>query len=56
VVRSLAHGHVDAVRTAMRRLGFDKLIDTRASRERHLVTAMVVERIVAPSMRSMASP
>src|SRR5512145_3388143 len=48
VVRSLAHGHVDAVRTAMRRLGFDKLVDTRASRERDLVMAMVAERIIAP--------
>lgn len=48
VVRSLAHGHVDAVRTAMRRLGFDKLIDARASRERDLVMAMVAERIIAP--------
>jgi transposase len=48
VVRSLAHGHVEAVMTAMRRLGFDKLIDARSSRERDLVVAMVAERIVAP--------
>ena len=34
VVRSRAHGHVEAVRTAMKRLGFDKLIDARASCER----------------------
>ncbi len=48
VVRSRAHGHVDAVLTAMRRLGFDKLIDPKASRERALVVAMVAERILAP--------
>lgn len=48
VVRSLAHGHVEAVRVAMRRLGFDKLIELRASRERDLVMAMVAERILAP--------
>lgn len=48
VVRSLAHGHVEAVRVAMRRLGFEKLIEPRASRERDLVMAMVVERIIAP--------
>ena len=48
VVRSLAHGHVDAVRGAMRRLGFDKLIDPRQSRERDLVMAMVAGRIIAP--------
>ena len=40
----------------MRRLGFDKLIDARQSRERDLVMAMVVGRIIAPSMRSMAPP
>ena len=32
----------------MQRLGFDKLIDARASRERDLVVAMVAERILAP--------
>ena len=48
VVRSRAHGHVDAVLRAMRRLGFDKLLDTRGSRERDLVVAMVAERILAP--------
>ena len=32
----------------MRRLGFDKLIDARHSRERDLVVAMVAERILAP--------
>jgi transposase len=48
VVRSRAHGHVEAVRTAMKRLLFDKLIDARSSRERDLVVAMVAERILAP--------
>src|SRR5262249_15864802 len=48
VVRSRAHGHVEAVRTAMKRLGFDKLIDARASRDRALVVAMVAERLLAP--------
>src|SRR5262249_22710024 len=48
VVRSRAHGHVEAVLTAMRRLGFDKLIDPKTSRERDLVAAMVAERILAP--------
>jgi hypothetical protein len=37
VVRSRAHGHVAAVLTAMRRLGFDRLIDGKPSRERALV-------------------
>ncbi|MBO0765951.1 MAG: IS1634 family transposase [Hyphomicrobiaceae bacterium] len=48
VVRSRAHGHVEAVLTAMRRLGFEKLIDPKASGERDLVVAMVAERIIAP--------
>lgn len=48
VVRSRAHGHVEAVMTAMKRLGFEKLIEARSSRERDLVVAMVAERIVAP--------
>ena len=48
VTRSQSHGHVAAVRTAMRRLGFDKLIDTETSRQRDLVVAMVTGRIIAP--------
>jgi hypothetical protein len=48
VVRSRAHGHVEAVLGAMRRLGFEKLIDAKPSRERALVVAMAAERILAP--------
>jgi Transposase DDE domain len=48
VVRSQHHGHVEAVLTAMRRLGFHKLIDAKSSRERGLVLAMVAGRIIAP--------
>ena len=47
-VASRHHGHVEAVRTAMTRLGFDKLIDAKGSRERDLVVAMVAGRIIAP--------
>jgi hypothetical protein len=47
-IRSLPHGHGEAVRVAMRRLGFEKLIDSKSSRERDLVAAMVAGRIVAP--------
>ena len=47
-VRSAHHGHVEAVTAAMRRLGFDKLIDAKSSRERDLAVAMVAGRIIAP--------
>jgi len=48
VVRSRAHGHVQAVRVAMQQLGFEALLGSRPSRERDLVAAMVAARIVAP--------
>jgi hypothetical protein len=54
VVRSAAHGHVEAVLTAMRRLGLDKLVDARPSRERDLVVAMVAGRIIAPEASKLA--
>jgi hypothetical protein len=53
-IRSLPHGHVEAVRTAMRRLGFEKLIDGKASRERDLAAAMVAGRIIAPQASKLA--
>jgi hypothetical protein len=54
VMRSRAHGHVEAVLTAMRRLGFDKLVDAKPSRERDLVVAMVAGRIIAPEASKLA--
>ena len=53
-IGSLPHGHVEAVRITMRRLGFDKLIDGKASRERDLVAAMVAGRIIAPEASKLA--
>ncbi len=50
-VRDQHHGATDAVRIAMGRLGFDALLDARRSRERDLVLAMVVARIVAPQSK-----
>lgn len=47
-IRSAHHGHVEAVTTTMRRLGFDKLIAAEPCRERDLVVAMVAGRIIAP--------
>jgi hypothetical protein len=51
VVASRHHGHVQAVRTAMQRLGFDTLLAARPSRERALVVAMVVARILEPDTK-----
>jgi transposase len=50
-VSSAKHGHVKAVRLAMEKLGFDKLIASRPSRERDLVVAMVASRIFSPSSK-----
>ena len=47
-VRSRPHGHVEAVRVAMRQLGFESLIASRASAERDRVCAMVAARVLSP--------
>jgi len=47
-IASRAHGHVQAVRVAMQRLGLEALLAARPSRERDLVSAMVAARILAP--------
>ena len=51
VVASAHHGHVQAVRATMQRLGFDTLIAARPSRERALVVAMVAARILEPDSK-----
>ena len=48
VVGSRLHGHVQAVRTTMQRLSFDKLIDSRRSAQRDRVLAMIAARILEP--------
>ena len=48
IERSWPHGHVEAVLETIRRIGLDKLIGTKRTRERDLVLAMIVERLIAP--------
>ena len=48
IVRSRSHGAVHAVQAAMKALGFESLIASRASSERDVVCAMVAARILAP--------
>lgn len=51
VVRSRAHGHVQAVSVAMQRLGLASVLASQPSRERDLVLAMVASRIVQPDTK-----
>lgn len=51
IIRSCPHGHVQAVRSAMSRLGFERLISARPCRERALVVAMVAARILEPGSK-----
>ncbi len=48
---SRLHGHVEAVMTAMKRLGMPGLIASRPSRQRNLVLAMIAARILAPQSK-----
>ncbi len=49
--RSLPHGHVTAVLGLLRSLDLPRLIDRRASRERDLVVAMIMARLIAPGSK-----
>jgi len=48
IIRSLPHGHVAATLGALRKLGLDKLIAPRRSRQRDRVVAMIVARVIDP--------
>ncbi len=52
---SPAHGHAEAVVTAMKRLNFSSLIAARSSRQRSLVVAMVAARILEPQSKLATS-
>jgi len=51
IVASKSHGHVQAVRIAMKRLGIARLIGSRPSRNRSLIEAMIVARILMPNSK-----
>jgi transposase len=55
VLRSRAHGHVQAVAVAMQRLGLASVVASQPSRERDLVLAMVASRIVQPDTKLATS-
>jgi hypothetical protein len=48
IERSLPHGHVAATLGTLRHLGLERLIATQPSRQRSLVVAMIVARLLAP--------
>ena len=48
VLRSRSHGHVQAVRTAMERLGVATLLSSKPCPERDRVLAMIAARVLAP--------
>lgn len=51
VIRSLPHGHVAAVLGSVRKLELHTLIASKRCRERQLVEAMVVARVIDPSSK-----
>jgi transposase len=46
--KTLPHGHVHAILTAIRKLGIDTMLSAKRSPERDLVLAMIVERLLFP--------
>jgi transposase len=48
---TLPHGHVEALLAMIRKLGLDSLIASKRCRERDLVVAMVVERLLSPASK-----
>lgn len=51
IERSLPHGHVELLLSAIRRTGLDTLISARRCRERDLVLALVIERLLDPASK-----
>ena len=48
IARSRAHGHVEIALGVIRKLGLDRMIASRRSRERDLVVAMIAQRLLFP--------
>ena len=48
ILRSLPHGHVAAALGTLRKIGLDTIVGSKPSRERDLVMALIVSRIIQP--------
>jgi transposase len=48
ILRSLPHGHVSAVLGTLKKLGIPEIINSKASRNRALIIAMIVARMIDP--------
>jgi hypothetical protein len=51
ITRSLPHGHVAAALGTAQRLGVPELIDATSSRNRDLVTAMLIAQVIGPGSK-----
>ena len=51
IIRSLPHGHVAAVLGSLRQLGLESLLAAQKSRQRDLVVAMIVARLIDPQSK-----
>jgi transposase len=49
--QTLPHGQVEALLAVIRKLGLDSMIASQRSRERDLVVAMIVQRLIAPASK-----
>ena len=53
--KTLPHGHVEAILGTIRKLGVDTIIYSKPCRERDLVVAMIVERLIHASSKLAAT-
>ncbi len=53
--RTTPHGHVNALLTTLHRIGLDDLIASKPCRERSIITALIVERILHGSSKLAAT-
>lgn len=51
IVRSRPHGHVEAILAMIRKLGLEPLLSGKRSRQRDLVVAMIVQRLLDPGSK-----
>ncbi len=51
IIRSFPHGHVVAALQTMRNIGLEAILDPRGARQRDLVSAMIISRILNPGSK-----
>ena len=51
IIRSLPHGHVEAILQTIKRIGLDNIIGSKRSKSRDIILGLIIQRLIRPDSK-----